>query len=133
MTKEMRPADLARAVQGDMEAFSLLLAQPHQAIQASRDALDELVLTADSVRRVLVAFQQHAVDPSLVQRWASFVRWGMIAGNGDEPIKSIDIDYDTAAAEKIADVIVRLDEIGDSIDGEISKEDLREMIHSLTD
>lgn len=133
MTKEMRPADLARAVQGDMEAFSLLLAQPHQAIQASRDALDELVLTADSVRRVLVAFQQHAVDPSLVQRWASFVRWGMIAGNGDEPIKSIDIDYDTAAAEKIADVIVRLDEIGDSIDGEISKEDLTEMIHSLTD
>ena len=56
------------------------------------------------------------MPPELVQGWASFVRRGHLPGVAG-PIKPIEIDYDLCAEDQIAEIISRLDEIGDVIDG----------------
>ena len=116
------PQQLSEAVRGDLEAFSSLLEQPHSALQEARAALPDLVLTPASLRKVLLALQEDQVSPDLVQKWASFVRWGLVA-NSQGPIRPIEIDYEPLLEDLIAEVIARLDEIGDLIDGEVPEDD----------
>jgi hypothetical protein len=131
MSEEFSGDDLLKAVQGDFTAFADLLKQPHETIQARRTLLPELVLTAKAVRQVLQALQRSEVSPEVVQRWASFVRRGFVTGTQAGPVIPIDVEYEASVEEQIADAIARLDELGDSIDGEIRNEELAQMIRSL--
>lgn len=80
--------------------------------------------------RVLVALQNKDVSPELVQQWASFIRRGYF-GSVVAHRRPIDIQYEPAAEDRIAEVISRLDELGDLIDGEIADNDLAEMIEGI--
>jgi hypothetical protein len=137
MTGKITPRDLSDVVQGNLEAFPRLLKQQHSALSECRSNLAELVLTAAAVRKVLLALERNQVSPNLVQQWASFVRRGYIA-NADfipdvssQPVKPIEIDYEPSVEDQIADVISRLDQIGDVIDGEVTDNDVREMLDEL--
>lgn len=132
MDRKLTPQDLVDAVNGDLEAFALVLKQPHTIIQECRQALSELVLLPEVVRNVLIQLQRHVASPPEVQQWASFVMHGYVAGSKGGPILPIDIDYAPSTEEQIADVILRLDEIGDLIDGEISDDELASMIQKLS-
>jgi len=61
------------------------------------------------------------------------MRRGYVAGAQAGPISSIAIDFEAPFEQAIADVISRLDELGDSIDGVIGDEDLQDMLRSLPD
>jgi hypothetical protein len=127
-------ADLINTVHGDLGAFARLAEQPFSVVWGFEHGLADhaLVLTTASLRKVLTAFQRHEVSPDLVQRWASFIRWGFLP-HDTEPGKPIAIAYDPLAEDQIVEVIARLDELGDPIDGEIADDELVEMISSLAD
>ena len=122
---------LTGAVKGDLHAFEVLLHHGHARITEYAAQSGELVLRPDAVRRVLLALQHGRVSPSLIQRWATFMRWGHIANVSHGPIKPVDIDYDSSAEEQIVEVIARLDEIGDLVDGEINQVEIETMLHTL--
>ena len=127
---ELRPQDLQRAVEGDLEALSVLFEHPHGTLQKCRAELRELVLTAASVRKVPEALKFHTASPDLAQQWASFVRRGFIAGRTRGPIMPIEIDYEASVEEEIVHALSRLDEISDLVDGEIGDEEVAELLQS---
>lgn len=64
--------------------------------------------------------QRGEVTGGEAQRWASFVRRGFVAGDGSRlPVTPLLIDYEPEHEDAIVEVIGRLDEIGDVIDGEV--------------
>jgi len=69
--------------------------------------------------------------PSDVQQWASFVRRGYIVGAKTSAVEPINIDYEVSHEEQIAEIVSRLDGIGDIVDGNISDDELAAMIHTL--
>ncbi|SRR6266571_6418972 len=127
----MTPDDLNKAVNGDFAAFSLLLNQPHRAIEQCRQTLPNLILTADGLRQVLLALLEHRIDEGSVQKWASFVRRGYVAKAFKDPVAPIVIDYDSSAEELIAEIIARLDEIGDEIDGVVTDVEIAKWLDLL--
>lgn len=126
--------DLINTVQGDLGSFARLAEQPSTAVRESAQSLVDqpLVLTTASLRKVLTAFQRHEVSSDLVQQWASFVRWGFLP-HDTEPGRPIAIEYDPPTEDRIVEVIARMDELGDPIDGEIADDELAKMIGSLAD
>jgi hypothetical protein len=155
------PQDLADAVHGDLSAFSRLQNQSHEDILRARDALGELIVTAEDARKVLAALLEHEIEPEQAQAWAFFVRHGYIgywqsqpitdearreaARPGSRllalyqavpaghigPIRAIDIQYDISAEDSIAEAIARLDDIGTEIDGEITGDEILELLCNL--
>lgn len=126
--------DLVNSVHGDLKSFARLARQPISVVREfeQRQIDHPLVLTTTSLLKVLNAFQRHEVSPSLVQQWASFVRWGFLPQDTG-PGRPIAIDYDPLAEDRIVEVIARLDELGDLVDGELEDNELVEMIGSLVD
>jgi hypothetical protein len=122
---------LPRAVHGDMRAFKILSQQPHGQLIAQRASLSDLVLTKNDLLRVLASLRDGHSSPDLIQQWASFVRRGYVADTSQGPVRPIAIDYEPSQTEAIVEIVARLDELGDTIDGAISKSELHDMIASL--
>lgn len=59
-------------------------------------------------------------DGAEVQRWASFMRRGYIGAGEGGPITPLDIYYQAGYEEEMVEIVGRLDEIGDVVDGEVS-------------
>lgn len=72
-----------------------------------------------------------AFSPELTQAWASFIRRGYVAEPGGGPIRPIDIDYEQAYEDDIAETVSRLDEIGDLVDGEVSSDGVLALLQLL--
>jgi hypothetical protein len=125
--EQLTPQDLLEVVNGNLAALPVLREQPHEWIKACGNALPELTVTRQAVRRVLLALQQGQAPAELVQRWASFVLRGYVAG-GSGPIRPIDIEYERDAEDQITTIISRLDELGDLMDGEITDEEIANML-----
>jgi hypothetical protein len=125
--------DLIKSVHGDLGSFARLAKQPMSVVRGFEQSLDDhpLVLTTASLRKVLTAFARHEVSPDLVQEWASFIRWGFMPRD-TEPGRPIAINFDPRAEDRIVEVIARLDELGDPIDGEIDDAELITLIGSLS-
>ena len=126
--------DLIESVHGDLGSYARLAKQPMSVVRGFEHSLDDhpLVLTTASLCKVLTAFQRHEVSPDLVQEWASFIRWGFLPGDTEQG-RPIAIDYDPRAEDRLVEVIARLDELGDPIDGEIDDDELVTMIGTLAD
>ena len=112
---DLTPQRLRAAVDGQAEAWPALFAASHDELLAAAEG-QSLTVTVASVRRVLSAMQSGAISPSDAQTWASFVRRGYMEGR-TEPVSPIEVDYDDRAEAEIVEVVARLDEIGDAVDG----------------
>ena len=106
------------ALNGDIAAMLSIASIPHAELVAASGGRDR-ILTAEVLRRVVQTLVSGTATAADVQRWASFVRRGYVAGSGG-PIKPLPIDYEAAREEDIAEVVGRLDELGDIVDGEPS-------------
>ena len=62
---------------------------------------------------------------------ASFVRRGYIQVAGGGPAQPLAIEYEKNSEEVIVEVIAKLDEIGDTIDGYVSNSEALELMRSL--
>jgi hypothetical protein len=132
MTAETQSTNwIQRSLAGDLSAFSYLLERPELVLEAARTPSPDRVLTAEGVRKVLVALQRRMADPDLVQHWASFMRRGYIGSAHRGPIQPIDILLEPAADAAITEILSRLDEIGDTIDGEVGSNEVAEMLTTL--
>jgi hypothetical protein len=96
----------------------------------------KLLLTRESVARVVGDLLEGSITPAEAQRWALFMRWGF-PGNWvpEQPsamrIKLVDIDYELTSEDDIVDALSQLDQIGDLIDGDPSQDELQETLSRL--
>lgn len=130
MSKTVRAARVDRAIQGDLNAFAQLLGESGAGVEVVRSRPGQM-LTPQGVRRVLTAFRHKQAPPELVQQWASFMRRGYLPDHASGAVSPVTIDYHQPAESAIIEIIARLDEIGDEIDGEISSEEIDDMLRSL--
>ncbi len=161
--KALLPQNLVDAVHGDLRAFSRMQGQSHRDIEQARASLGELVVTAQDVSKVLEVLLKHQVSPEQAQSWAFFIRHGFLGYWQSQPvteqappdgglpgyrlvrvhqavplghdglIRGIDIDFDASMEDSIADTVARLDEIGTSTDGNITGDEIIELLHNLAD
>jgi hypothetical protein len=75
---------------------------------------------ASAFAAVLRRLQEGQLTAPAVQAWASFVRRGYWATSSSGPVLPIDIEFDPRCEQTVADILARLDELGDTLDGTIS-------------
>jgi hypothetical protein len=107
-----------RAAAGDMRSLVALQAVPHEQVLDEVGTAQLLVLR-ESVASVLSRLGRAEIEPEQARQWASFVRWGFAGHEHRGPLTPLSIEYEQAYEVQIADVVARLDEIGDVIDGEV--------------
>ena len=125
-----RAAILHAAVDGDLDAVRTVRAWSHDELRAVASVMT-LCLSPATVVSVLKQLDSGA-PPSEIQLWASFVLHGFAEGVGRGPIRPIDIEFDEATERQIVEAIARLDEIGDLVDGEVTRDEIRDLIASLS-
>jgi hypothetical protein len=119
---------LSSAVIGDPRAMAVVVAADHQALRDS--APSRLVVSRAAAVAVLVGLNQGTITPVEAQQWASFVRWGFVAGNSG-PAMPLDIDYEDAWEDAIVEAVGRLDQIGDLVDGEVTRGEVLDLLQLL--
>ncbi|MDQ2830146.1 MAG: hypothetical protein M3Y74_14005 [Chloroflexota bacterium] len=120
--------DLVAAVAGDLAAFARLHEVSHQALLTAQAQAPSLILRCPALHHILATLSHDRRTTRTIQHWASFVRRGYIVP-GDVPIAALDIICDAAHEDTMVDVISRLDELGDLIDGTIDDAELAMMLH----
>lgn len=124
---------LIEIASGDLSGFSDEFETALKRAQLEKIKLQKLCLTRASIINVLSVLQEGAVQPHLAQKWASFMKRGYIGTSSCVPLDPIEIDYDKTSEEIIVEVLSRLDEIGDLIDGNVEPREIGEWIRLLTD
>lgn len=104
------------ALDGDPAALALIARTDQDQLLAVA-AGSPLLVSRRSVMAVLQGLSTGSISGEQAQAWASFVRHGFIQG-GPGPIRPLDIEYDAAPENAIVEVVGRLDQIGDRIDGD---------------
>jgi hypothetical protein len=122
-----------RAIAGDLSALDRLAGAPWSDIVASVEDRS-FELASEAVVGVARRLQRGEFTGGDAQRWASFVRRGFIAGvTLGFPVTPLVIDYEAAHEDAIVEVVARLDEIGDVIDGEVpDDEEIASLLAPLT-
>lgn len=122
---------IAAVVDGDLNSLSTVLAANHDDLLRAAAELPDLTISRPALIKVLKAWRSGLGSADDVQRWASFVRRGYIAGQFHGGVTPIDIDYDANDEELIVEIIGRFDEIGDLIDGHIDDNEQQAMLKAL--
>lgn len=120
-------AAVASVVAGDT-TFDALRGQTQEQVVAAC-AATPFVLTAPAVARVLAGFANGGISATAAQQWAAFVSRGMLPGA--QSGQALDIDYEADAEAAIVEAVVRLDELGDVVDGSLSREEAEQLIAAL--
>ncbi|MGE0474209.1 MAG: hypothetical protein AB7P17_11305 [Nitrospirales bacterium] len=126
----LTPDILWNIVKGDLSHIDCLLLADHSMIETCAALLPNLVLKKEAVQKVLMLFQSQRISSSEVQSWASFMKRGYIPG-GTDPIIGIEIQYEVPYEELLAEILYRLDELGDETDGEIANEEINKFLELL--
>lgn len=121
---------LRAAVEGDLSALGVVLVADHAAIRDASEGA-ELVVGPSAVCGVLRAFRAGEASAGQVQSWASFVRRGYVAGREAGAVSPVDLAYEGDREEAIAQVVARLDELGDAIDGIITAEEINQLLRFM--
>jgi hypothetical protein len=125
---------LIQVLEGEPHQLRTLQTADHSALLAAATSLRvPLLVTRMALASVLRGLEGRAVSPEEAQRWASFVRRGYFGRSGGDPIQPLDIAYEEESEDAIVEVVARLDEIGDAVDGEVSPKEIRELLQLLAD
>ncbi|MGI8916331.1 MAG: hypothetical protein ACR2JY_21590 [Chloroflexota bacterium] len=130
VTEALSAQELIRSVGGDITAFEARRQNPSRLARFFSSTSPKLVVTLDAVDGVLRALRDGRVSPQQAQQWASFSRRGYVAGATRGPVGPLRIEYDPLHEDDIVNSISRLDEIGDVIDGEVSDEEINDMLRA---
>lgn len=122
---------IAAVVDGDLSSLAMVRAASHQQLLDASASLPKLVVSRLALARVLNAWRHGPLAAEEVQQWASFVRRGYVSGRTSEKLRPITIDYDANDEAVIAEIIGRLDEIGDRVDGRIDAREREEMLRAV--
>jgi hypothetical protein len=122
---------IVAVVGGDLKCLAAVTAAGHRALWDAVEKAPRLLVSRVAVVKVLEEWHGGFLSPEDVQRWASFVRRGYVSGKSSEALHPIPIEYDPNDEELIAEVIGRLDQIGDQVDGHIEQREVEEMLGTL--
>jgi hypothetical protein len=123
-------ASVQSAVDGDTAALALVAVTDQNQLLAVA-AGSPPVVSRRSAMAVLNGLSIGSISGEQAQAWASFVRHGFIEG-ASGPIRPLNIEYDKAADDAIVEVVGRLDQIGDEVDGDLpSPAELAALVASL--
>lgn len=124
---------LDRFVAGEVECYTVLSAAADADIrQAVALSPVEYSLNRRATALVLQKLIGHDVDTTLVQRWGALMRWGVLGGRQGGPI-AIDIRYEAPIEDLLIEVVARLDDIGDAVDGVVTVEEAQEFLRLLSE
>lgn len=125
--------DLESILSGDTSQISALTRQGQHRVSelASGLPLQSRTLTAAAIKRVLSAYSKGDVSKEEAQAWASFMLRGYVS-ESDKPVTPIQIEFEREREEDIVEVLARLDDLGERVDGIISQTELREFIERLS-
>lgn len=121
---------IAAIVAGDLNGLTMVKAADHPDLLDAAARLPPLTISRPALAKVLKSWRSGHCNADDVQQWASFVRRGYIAGIRGA-VRPIDIEYDALDEDLIVEIIGRLDEIGDMIDGEVSDNEREAMLRIL--
>ncbi len=125
-------ADLARVVAGDVERLQALKCYPLRDLSlAARSGGDALTLTSATLAGVVEGLSAGRFKESAVQFWAALLRWGLLPDDDRGAAEVIDIAFEAERQDQIVEVLARLDEMGDVVDGVLSDLELEEMLAVL--
>ncbi|MEW6776849.1 MAG: hypothetical protein AB1405_11180 [Bdellovibrionota bacterium] len=128
----LTPNGLASVIGGDLTNLDVVLSASHSDLFACSEQITGIIVTPKIVLRVLRSLRDGMENPARVQAWASFLRRGFVSNpSAKEPISPIDIAFSSTFEDEIVEVLGRLDELGDLIDGNISEKELDGMIARL--
>lgn len=123
---------MRRLAEGELSELSALDSAGAEEIKAWADTLAQpLTVGRTAVSRVLRLMLAGDVSPEAVQSWASMMRWG--AMRRPSGLIAVEVDYERSFEDKIIDVLARLDEIGDLVDGEISADEGKGMLRLMSE
>lgn len=131
--------DVVRALEavlrGEPTAMDRIVKTDQGAIQAAGSAIARpLILTREATSNVLKEMAAGRVSPALAQSWASFVRRGYVEGSSErQPILPLMIDFEATGEDAISQAVSRLDEIGDVVDGQVSNDEMIDLLRNLAD
>jgi hypothetical protein len=123
-------ATLRRVLSGDVRALDRLARFGPHVVSALLEGPGAPVLSVGAVVSVVRGYAGGQLPQDQVQRWAAFMRWGYFGGPG-APKDAVAVEYDPRREFDINEVIGRLDELGDLIDGELREGEAEEMIRIL--
>lgn len=112
---------LTAVMNGDAVAVSRL---DRSCLAETAASMGPLLLSRSALRAALTALRAGTVGSAEAQQWASFMKRG--AGTGNRPV---DIEWEDE--DLFADVLMRMDELGDLVDGTMSIAEIDQHIASL--
>lgn len=134
----MRAADsllassLAEVIKGQLGSMSDVVSAAHTEVLAAADAIGSpLVVSRTAAISVIRGLLDGIYSPETVQSWASFVSAGFVANRSPGPIRPVEIDFEEAWEDAISAAVSRLDEIGDMVDGEVSRGEALDLLQLL--
>lgn len=125
--------ELKKIVSGDLSELTDNFERKLKEALIKNLPLPTLTLAKHGVLKVIDGLQRGKFPPALVQKWASFMKRGYIDLSLSNPVSPIEIEYDQESEEEIVEVLSRLDEIGDSIDGEVEPEEIEKWTMLLSE
>lgn len=124
---------LVRAVAGDARELRSLAQFSHEDLARAAAGLAPLIVTREAAIRILKDLRDARVAPESAQSWASFVRRGYVEAAGRRgKVRPVEIDYEQDSESAIIDAVSRLDEIGDVVDGVVSRTEIDGLLKRLT-
>jgi hypothetical protein len=124
-------AAIAAVVEGDLNGLATVRAASHRELSDAAAKLPKVFVSGSALARVLENWRRGLVADEDVQRWASFIRRGYVSGGTSGEIHPIEIEYDANDEALIVEIIGRLDEIGDRVDGSVDAREQEEMLRAL--
>lgn len=117
--------NLKELVEGDLTHLQTILSTPHVNLLEARKHMTIMCLQKSALVKVLTSLKEHRTSSTQVQQWASLMRRGYVGcNNRSSPIVPMEIDYSTNAENVIVDVLERLDELGDVVEGTLNPTDI---------
>lgn len=122
---------LLSVVDGDLNAFIPIKTASNFDLNCAAENLSPLILSKEALVRVLTEWQGRERTANDVQQWASFVRHGYVAMESGG-VRPLDIIFDENNEDLIVEIMARLYDIGDLVDGEVDARGLQQMLVDLS-
>lgn len=124
---------LERALGGDPTAVAYLARVDQASLQEAHVSRGKaLVVTRAATVAILRGLLDDRFAPTEVQSWASLMRRGYVADSGQiGPIRPLEIEFEEAWEDGISAAVSRLDEIGDVVDGEVTRGEVLDLLQFL--
>lgn len=125
--EELSPEDVELVVRGDLSRLPKLAQHNHEDLRRAWAQSSHPQLTARTVLDVLLGLRRGDVTAKQAYQWAGFLFSGY-GGSSELPVKPLDFEYDPKDQDRISQIIMRLEQMEDAVDGPISEAELDRMI-----